>query len=344
MSAALHYPFPDPPEIGAGVQLADGIQWLRLPVPGGLRHINVWLLEDDDGSTLVDTGMNVPQSRAAWQGPLAHYLQRRPLRRIICTHHHPDHAGLTAWLAACHDVPVYTSEPELALLQRLYAEQRDPTARAARLAGFARDGLEPTDELCRAMTVDGYLGVMSGLPTGVRILRAGDALEAGGRRWVVLMLAGHTDGQLLLYAPASGLLIAGDQVLPRISSNIGIYRERADPDPLDSYLASFATLEALAPEPLVLPSHGEVFYGLARRLAELRAHHQARLTAIGAMLGEPVPAAELAARLYRGTDPLNRVLALGETLAHLRYLEVRGELLVAEAPGGPRRYGACRSG
>jgi len=333
------------PAPGASVRLAPGLEWLRLPVPGSLRHINVWLLDDGDGLTLVDTGMNVPDARAAWEGPLAGVLVGRPLRRIVCTHHHPDHAGLAGWLAARHGARVWMSAAEFDIVDRAYREAGDAVVEAARRDAFRRDRFEAEERSMRVLSGAGYLGVMSGRPDDVGILAAGQTLEAGGRAWRVLELAGHTDAQLLLHDPAAGLLIAGDQVLPRISSNVGIYPERRDQDPLTSYLASFDALEALDPEPTVLPSHGEPFQGLRARIQVLRGHHRQRLEALERLCREPVTAAEAALQLYPGAlDPLNRVLALGEALAHLKRLETCGRVEVRERAGGPRRFVATTPG
>jgi len=346
LSAALEYVLENPPEHATSLQLADGIEWLRLPVPGALRHINVWLLDDADGCTLIDTGMDVPEARAAWAGPLDGVLRGRRLRRIVCTHHHPDHAGLAAWLADRHGAPVLMSAPEADLMRRAYAARGDAAAIDERLREYARHGLAATEENRRVLAGEGYLQVMSGLPADIRILRPGDVLESGGHRWDVLQLAGHTDGQLLLHAAGPGLLIAGDQLLPRISPNIGVYPERRDPDPLDSFLAGFERLAALGPRTLVLPSHGDAFRGIGARLTQLRQHHDQRLeTLLELLQTAPGTAAELAQRAYRGAvDPLNRMLALGETLAHLRYLEVRGRVEVQAPPERPRRYLARRGG
>jgi glyoxylase-like metal-dependent hydrolase (beta-lactamase superfamily II) len=328
-----------PPAPGTSVALAPTIEWLRLPLPGSLGHINVWLLDDGDGWTLIDTGMNLPDVRAAWDGPLAVHFARQPLKRIVCTHHHPDHAGLAAWLAERHRAAVYMSAPEHDLLARAYAERNDPGVAAARFAAFERDGLEVTPARRPVLAGAGFLSVMSGLPAGVTMLRAGETFTAGGIEWRLLELRGHTDGQLLLHSPAAGLLIAGDQVLPRISSNIGIYPERRDGNPLQSYLDSFAVLEALEPEPWVLPSHGDPFQGLRARIAELRHHHRRQLAALCRLCESPLSAAEAAAGLYRGaTDPLHRMLAVGETLAHLALLEAGGRVRAVEGPGGPRRF------
>ena len=335
----LEYPIASPPDIGGATPLGDGVTWLRLPVPGALKHINVWLLEDDAGWALIDTGMNVAAARAAWDGPLAAVLGGRPLTRIICTHHHPDHSGLAGWLAARHGVAVYMSAPEERLLRALLDAGSDHLAVPARIAAFERYGLEMTPEMRGMAAIEGFRRVMSGVPAEIRRLADGDVLSIGGVRWDAHLVRGHTDGQLVFHAPAAGLLIAGDQVLPRITSNIGIYPERADPDPLASFLDSFGRLAALEPEPLVLPSHGDVFRGLRRRLAALAAHHTETLLEVEALVSAPMTAAELAGRLFRGPlDPLNRSLALGEALAHLHYLAVRGRLRVVEEPGAPCRY------
>jgi glyoxylase-like metal-dependent hydrolase (beta-lactamase superfamily II) len=339
VSAALEYPFAAPPADGGSTPLGSGVTWLRLPVPGALRHINVWLLEDDAGWTLVDTGMNTEAAREAWDGPLAAVLGGRPITRIICTHHHPDHAGLAAWLAARHGVAVYMSEPEERLLRAALGTAQYHDVARARTIAFERDGLEVTPEMRPLAGFDGYRRVMSGIPADVRRIADGDELRVGGRLWRAHLVRGHTDGQLVFHAPAEGLLIAGDQVLPRITTNVGIYPEREDPDPLASFLDSFGRLDALEPEPLVLPSHGDVFRGLRRRLDELRAHHADTLEEVEGLVSRPTTAAELAGRLFRAPlDPLNRMLAVGETLAHLHYLASRGQLTVLEEPGAARRY------
>ncbi|MBS0394682.1 MAG: MBL fold metallo-hydrolase [Proteobacteria bacterium] len=339
MSAVLEYPFAAP-ELGGAVPLADGIRWLRLPVPGGLKHINVWLLEDGDGWTLVDCGMDVPAARAAWDGPLARALAGRPIRRIVCTHHHPDHAGLAAWLASRHGAEVWMSATEAAILAALLGTENDPRLALARTEAFARQGLPMSEELRAITSLAGYRRIVSGLPPGIRTLAEGDELSAGGARWVVRIVRGHTDGLVLLHAPEAGLLISADQVLPRITSNVGIYPERDDPDPLASFLDSFPALAALEPEPLVLPSHGDVFRGLRARLDDLAAHHAATLAQVVALVPAPATALEVAGRLFRAAlDPLNRMLAFGETLAHLEHLARRGRLRVEDRPGEPRRYG-----
>lgn len=337
MGESLVHPIAAPPEPGQALGLGHGVHWVRLPLPGKLRHINVWLLEDGEGWTLIDTGMGVKECRDAWTGPLAGLLASRPLKRVVLTHHHPDHAGLAAWFAERHGVPVHMSAEEAGLLRGLLDE--DPVPAEARVAAFAADGLVPTDENRVILAGGAFRRVVSGIPKDLRLLCGGDVLDIGGVRWEAMRLPGHTDGQLAFHAPAAGLLISGDQVLPRITSNIGVYPERADLDPIASFVGSFASLAALDPEPLVLPSHGEVFRGLKVRLKALEEHHAATLEQVVALLDGPLSAAELALLLFRPIlDPLNRMLAVGESRANLEHLARSGRARRIELPGQPRRF------
>ena len=333
----LHYPIARPPGLGEVVALSAGVHWARLSVPGALKHINVWLIEDGAGWTLIDCGMDVPAAREAWEGPFARYLAGRPLTRIICTHHHPDHAGLAAWLAAKYGAPVFMSPREFELLASIGVAGAQ--AGAARVAAFARDGLIARDDDRLMLSGENYRRVISGTPTGVRYLRHRDTVMIGGRPWTAHLVRGHTDAQLVFHSADLALLIAGDQVLPKISSNVGIYPEREDLDPIRSFIHSFACLRALEPEPLVLPSHGEVFQGLRARLDELESHHRLTLDKVLGIVTGPMSAFELAERLFRGPlAGIHRMLALGESLANLEHLVRLGRLSLEEPAGAVRRY------
>jgi glyoxylase-like metal-dependent hydrolase (beta-lactamase superfamily II) len=323
-----------PPAVGEARDVVPGVRWLRLPVPGPLRHINVWLLDDGPGWTLIDTGMDDPAARAVWEQGPSTFLEGRPIHRIVCTHHHPDHAGLAAWLAEVYSAPVYMS-PEEARLLRVAM-----TPDEAMVAAYERDGL-PLGAAVRAV-VDGrdYRACMSGLPEAIRDLDEGATVTAGSLDWRIRRVGGHTDGQLVLEAPAAGLFIAGDQVLPRISSNIGVYPEQRDEAPLATYLVALERLAGELDDPQVLPSHGDVFVGLKTRIGQLQSHHAAMLERVRGLLdATPRTAHELAGRLYRpGLDALNTVMALGEALAHLVHLADLGQAQVAEGDDGRRRF------
>lgn len=333
----LRYPLQDLPEPGDARPLAPGMLWARLPVPGPLRHINVWLLDDGDGWTLVDTGMNTAESRAAWGGALLAALGGRPLRRVLCTHHHPDHAGLAHHLAERHGAEVLMSAGEHAVMHRIEHAWGDEAAAEARCEAVRAEGVAVEGEMRVLVRLERYRGVMSGIPPRVTHVADGAVLETGGRRWTARVLGGHTDAQLVLHCERDGLLISADQVLPRITSNVGIYPERADLDPVASYLQSFDVLDELPADTLVLPAHGNPFRGLRDRVAQLRSHHLETLEKIAGMLDEPATATELASRLFaRPLDVLNTYLAVGETLAHVRRLVHSGAATIDET--SPRRY------
>jgi glyoxylase-like metal-dependent hydrolase (beta-lactamase superfamily II) len=337
VAAELHYPPLDAPAPGDARPIADGMLWARLPVPGPLRHINVWLLAGDEGWTLVDTGMNTDESRAAWDGPLRAQLGERPLRRILCTHHHPDHAGLAQRLAEQHGAEILMSAGEHAVMQRIEHAWADEAAAEARCAAVREEGVIVEGEMRVLIRLERYRSVMSGIPPRIAPVADGDVLEAGGRSWAARVLGGHTDAQLVLHCERDGLLISADQVLPRITSNVGIYPERADVDPVASYLSSFDVLDELPADTLVLPAHGNPFRGLRSRVAQLRSHHLETLETIAAMLDQPATAGELAKRLFvRPLDVLNTYLAFGETLAHVRRLVHAGAATIDES--SPRRY------
>jgi glyoxylase-like metal-dependent hydrolase (beta-lactamase superfamily II) len=337
VAAELDYPLQDVPEPGGARPLAPGMLWARLPVPGPLRHINVWLLDDGDGWMLVDTGMNTAESRAAWDGPLLAPLEGRPLRRILCTHHHPDHAGLAKHLGDRHGAEILVSAGEHAVMRRIEHAWSDEAAAEARCDAVRAEGVVVEGDMRVLIRLERYRGVMSGIPAGMTHVADGDVLETGRRRWTARVLGGHTDAQLVLHCERDGLLISADQVLPRITSNVGIYPERADLDPVASYLSSFDVLDELPADTLVLPAHGNPFRGLRTRVAHLRAHHLETLEKIVGMLDEPATATELASRLFvRPLDVLNTYLAVGETLAHVRRLVHAGAATIDET--SPRRY------
>lgn len=337
MKSDLEFPLGLDPAPGQAVPVAERMLWARLPVPGQLRHVNVWLLDEGDAWSLVDTGLGIPESLAAWEGPLAGALGGRPIRRVVCTHHHPDHAGLASHFAGRDGAEVLMSAGEHAIMRRIERAWHDDAVADARLATIEGEGAVVDGEMRAFVRLERYRTVMSGIPGAVTYVDDGAELELGGRPWRVRIVGGHTDAQLVLFSAWDGLLISGDQVLPRITSNVGMYPERGDADPVDSYVRSFDLLDRLPEDVLVLPAHGNPFCGLHVRTADLRAHHRETLAQIAALLDVPQTAAELAKRLFtRPLDALNTYLAIGETLAHLRRLVATGDAVLE--PGPPNRY------
>lgn len=325
------------PAPGGYVELPSGILWIRLPIPGGLEHINVWLLPAARGWWLVDTGMKTAQVRNDWQALERRLPLRTELRAIVVTHHHPDHFGMARWLSERHEVPVLMTQPALAAatrsLEPAVAEEASPPS-----AGFVeRSGLEPDEEMWRILRGGSYRAIVSGSVQAGR-LDPGGSLEGADGPWRLSVHEGHAPGHACLFHAGSNVLVSGDQLLPSISSNVSLYPSNEHQDPLGQYLESLEELCKLPEDTRVLPSHGRPFAWLHRRAAQLCREHHGRLATVHRFLERPASTHEVAQRLFRlrRLDALNRLLAMTETLAHLRWLELRGRVSRSGAGAGLR--------
>jgi len=324
----LTYPF-EPPQGTTALEIAPGIRWLRLPLPWALDHVNAYALEDDDGWTLVDTGIDSPLLRAHWTEALA-ALGPKPVTRVIITHHHPDHIGLAGWFQA-QGAELVTSRTAW-----LYARMLtlDPEPHPAEVETFlTRAGLDPSQRDTRRARAFRFGETVAPLPLGFTRLSEGDRVTAGGRDWVVRIGQGHAPDHLTLWA--RDVVLIGDQVLPRISPNIGVYPTEPEADPLGEYLTSLAALARDAGDQLILPGHQRPFYGLGPRIAALQAEHGLALDRLHAHLTPPRRAADCFAPLYRREiGPGELGLALAETLAHLNCLTATGRARRTLGPDG----------
>ena len=313
------------PESGAVFPIAEGLGWARLPVPGSLNHINVWLLDDGDGLAIVDTGLKIPPAKESWRQLFAGPLADRKVSRVICTHFHPDHIGLAGWLTHKFGVRLWMSRDEWLFARMLTSDIRDePPAEALlywRLAGWDETRIESEAKKGWGR----FSSVVSPVPVSFVRLSSGDEVTIGARRWRVVMGNGHSPEHACLLDEAGKILIAGDQVLPRITSNVSLSLSEPEADPLGDWLDSIARLRQLPADLLVLPSHGEPFTGLHARLDALAEGHLGRLEALHDHLAEPRRAVDCFGILFGraiGDDVYG--MATGEALAHLRRLEVSG--------------------
>ena len=272
----LDYPFAAPPGPGEVIEVAPRIHWLRMPLPFALDHINLWLLREDDGYTLVDCGYGDAATRAVWERHFATTLAHHPIRRIIATHCHPDHVGNAEWLSARFGVAVAMTHAEYLTAHALFG-QHAGYGPAPTVAFFRRHGM--ASEYVAAMATRGnhYRRGVPELPASFDRLRDGDEFAAGGTSWRILEGHGHSPEHASLHSAERQVLISGDMLLPKISTNVSVWAPEPDSDPLGAFLDSIAAFELLPPDTLVLPSHGLPFRRIAVRVAQLRAHHAARL-------------------------------------------------------------------
>ncbi|MDY0072023.1 MAG: MBL fold metallo-hydrolase [Thauera sp.] len=323
----IEFPFVPPQPDGELVEVAPGLLWARMSMPMQLDHINVYLLRDGDGWFIVDTGLNLPQTRQAWEKHLAEHLDGLPLKGLICTHFHYDHAGLSAWFIEHYEVPLYMTHGEYFTMRTLAGPPPDPLPeqllRFYVRAGMPRDQVETLFERLRR---DPFMPPQPGAFTR---LREGQLLEIGGRQWQVVIGEGHSPEHACLYCAEDQLLIAGDQLLPRITSNVLVTDIEPEANPLKLWLDSLKRLATLAPDTLVLPSHERVFRGLRTRVSQLQAHHEGQFDIVRRCIDElgSATAYEVKQRLFlRELSPIEDMMALGETIAHLSCLRYSGQL------------------
>ena len=338
----LEYPFAAPPVSGTACTVAPGLLWIRMPLPFALDHINLWLLREQGGWTAVDCGYGDSVTRALWETHFSTSLEGLPITRIVATHYHPDHLGNAAWLSARFNCSVTMTQAEF-LTAHAVREQRSSLSFADTFALFATHGM--ADEHVAALSARGnhYARGVPEVPARFQRMQDGDDVTAGGVPWRIICGHGHSPEHASLHSAARALLISGDMLLPRISTNVSVSAAEPDGDPLARFLASIAVLAALPPETLVLPSHGLPFRGIALRVAQLEAHHAARLAELEAAISAaavPASASDLLPILFRRElDLQQRFFAMGEAIAHLNHLWHGGRLARTIAPDGAIRFG-----
>jgi glyoxylase-like metal-dependent hydrolase (beta-lactamase superfamily II) len=340
--SALEYPFPEVPAPGATVEVAPGIHWLSMPLPFQLDHINLWLLEDMDekgqgGWTIVDTGIGNDETRALWEKLLKN---KKPVKRVIVTHYHPDHAGNAAWLCQRYGAELWMTQGEYLTAHAVRTSSAGYTTDAV-LAVFRKNGLD--DE--RAARMRGprnrYAELVPEFPLSYRRIIEGDEISIEKHRWRAIVGHGHAPEHLSLFSEELNTVIAGDMLLSTISTNVSVWSIDPEGDPLRLFLDSIARYRELPDNVLVLPSHGKPFRGAHRRVSELEKHHESRLGELLQSLQKPKSAGELLGVLFRRPlDTHQTFFAMGEAIAHLHYLYYAGRAKRALGVDGIMRYAA----
>ena len=341
----LDYPIARRPGDAEVVAVAAGVHWVRmqLPIPG-LDYINLWLIEDGAGWTIVDTGFQSNKTKGWWEAIFARYLDGRPVRRLICTHFHPDHMGLAGWLVdRWPGIALWTTFGEWTFGRMLWLDTLDAVPGDV-LEFYRRIGwstAQTTEFMARGY--NRFSQVVAPIPRAIRRIVDGEELRIGEHSWRVIVGQGHSPEHACLYSAELGLMISGDQILPRITPHIGVYPSEPEADPLRLYLESLELFRPLPGDVLVLPSHGDPFRGLGLRLDALSHHHDTRLGRLFEACNAPQTAAELIPAMFsRPLRPGDIGLATAEGLAHIHRL--MGESLIKRELGADGVYRFSRTG
>ncbi len=318
----IRYLFEAAPEPGTTRTLLPGLTWVRVPLPFVLNHVNCWLLDDADGGiTLIDTGADKPETRELWDRVLAAIPAGKKLTRLVCTHGHPDHVGLAGWFVDKFGIPLHMTLAEWLSPQVWREEGANPMRPATqgffRSHGLSENAVAAMDKSREQAPFRNYP-----LPANFVRLRDGETITFGSRNWQVLVNGGHADEHASFYSKQDGILIAGDQILSKITPVVGVFPSQPLSDPLADYLASLTRLRKLPADTIVLPSHGLPFRGLHTRIDQLASHHTSRLQALWDLMEKPANGVMLAHGLFPKAMAAKgqTVMALAETLAHAHHL------------------------
>ena len=309
-------------------ELPEGIRRVTLPLPTRPGHVHCYLLPGEEGWTLVDTGVGLPNAKETWAAELAQAGGR--VATVFVTHFHPDHVGAAADLHELTGAPVLQGALDYAQCELVWG---NPAWSERLLDWFHLHGA-PDD-----VTAE-LVGQSSLYRPFIRYQRDPLLVEAGERvdGWKLVAAPGHADGQLCLLK--DGVLIAADHLLGRITPTVGLWpASRADP--LGDYLAALERTIELEPR-VALPGHGDLVEDPAGRVRELQEHHRRRLQETVEALGtEPRTGFELSFALF-GDDlkPAGRRFAVAETLSHVERLVNEGAA-VRHGDGGTVTYTAA---
>lgn len=326
----LKYPYEDHPAPGTTQEIAPGVRWLSMPMPGSLSHINLYLLEDKTGWYVVDTGLSTPDVTQWWRKIFASELGSKPIIGVICTHFHPDHIGQAAMITEEYRCPLLMTRAEYYQARAFSNSSGSHHSSWLGETFYTRAGMPKAylDDLAKMWEQRSAENMtMPTMPSGYERLQDGQILTIGDHDWRVVVGSGHSPEHACLYCAALKIMISGDQILPIITSNVSVHPTEPNANPLKDWMDSHDSLLSTPADTLVLPAHNLPFYGVRERLRGLISHHDDRMLAIEEACVEPQIAKDLLPVLFaRELDPRQMMMALGEAIAHLHLLMHRNRL------------------
>jgi len=310
------------PNTGTLQAVTPTIQWLRMPLPFDLDHINLYLIDDGElGYALIDTGISTSKVEAAWD--LILKSLDKPISKVIVTHLHPDHVGMAGYLVEkCH-APLYMSHAEYFVARALSAGSRGASDRPEndylKRCGMSESYIKEAQK--NRASSPGLSKLIKPIPVQFERLQANDVLTIGDSEWQVIIGRGHSPEHVCLYDAKNEILISGDHILPIISPNIGVYSTEPNANTLQMYLDTLPQFFKLPETTLVLPSHKQPFYGLHIRVQELVQHHHKHLEALleHCKIGKTIEQC-LPVLFNRKLNQHNLFFAIAEAFSHLNYL------------------------
>lgn len=308
-------------------EVAPGVHWVRMPLPiPSLDHINLWVLDDGEDFVMVDTGFVSSRTRDNWEAIFSGPLSGRRANRLICTHFHNDHASTTGWIMERMGCDFFMTQGEyLSASSAFGGHGVDRREYAIEL--LRSNGLDPRIA-GEALDYRSHFGKdIKDFPVSYNRMFGETELKINGRTWEVILGYGHSPEHAALYCAELGVLIAGDMILPRITTNVSVQAMEPNGNPLKWFLDSIARHALLPADTLILPSHGLPFHGLRDRVAYLRRHHKQRLNELVTACETPKSAADVLPILFhRKLSERDTRIAMGEAMAHMHLLYYEGRV------------------
>lgn len=338
--SGIRYPWAEPPAPGEAVEVAEGVLWMRLPLPMALDHVNIYALDDGEGWTVIDTGLSSNKTRRIWETLLGGPLGGKPITRVVVTHHHPDHVGNAGWFQSEHGAELVTSRTSW-LFARMLTLDVQETWPQETLDFYRSAGMAP--EVLKARMKDrpfNFADTVYPMPLGFARIKQGDVIRMGGRDWDVHMGNGHAPEHATFWSRDDNLVLSGDQILSSISPNLGVYATEPMADPVSAWMEACERLQTLArPDHLVLGGHKLPFTGLPLRMRQLIDNHHGALDRLLKHLDQPRAAADCFLPLFKRTIREGEYgLALVEAVAHVNHLYHIGAVTRTQRADGALLY------